>query len=227
MPGPLKRLSHDRHKGTCCCWSGSYNILMQESAGASDKSSHTSTSKTWHLQARSSCKDLLVRISREGLHQDPHKIFWQGPAQDHAEHFQKLSARPWREDVDRRWTCTSHAGTPRGLIFSEGPDDPHKIFSQGLALYKISKVPLGVFRRISVIFFKVPKDFRIKNYARSCKEPAQSGCTWTSHKRDLTRQFAGKKFRAPDLSRTFCATLHNQNAHGNVTTTYFMRKLLR
>ena len=89
------------------CWSGSYNILMQEFSGASDKSSHTSTSKTWHLQARSSCKDLLVRISREGLYQDPHKIFWQGPAQDHAEHFQKLSARPLREDLDRRPTRAS------------------------------------------------------------------------------------------------------------------------
>ena len=166
MPGPLKRLSHDRHKGTCCCWSGSYNILMQESAGASDKSSHTSTSKTWHLQARSSCKDLLVRISREGLHQDPHKIFWQGPAQDHAEHFQKLSARPWGEDVDRRWTCTSHAGTPRGLIFSEGPDDPHKIFSQGLVLVQDQQGSFRCFQKDFRNFFQGPKRF---SHKRLCK----------------------------------------------------------
>ena len=42
--------------------------------------------------------------------------------------------------------------------------------------------------RISAFFSRrTPKKMRIKNCARSCKEPAQSGCTWTSHKRNLTR----------------------------------------
>ena len=46
-----KRIWRDRHKRTCCCWSGSYKTLIQEPPKASNKSFHTSTSETWHLQA--------------------------------------------------------------------------------------------------------------------------------------------------------------------------------
>ena len=42
----LKRSSQDRHTRTCCCWSGSCKILIQEPPRASHKSFHTSTSKT-------------------------------------------------------------------------------------------------------------------------------------------------------------------------------------
>ena len=48
---------------------------------ASQKNFHTSTSKTWHLQ---DLQELQPMTSWRGSDQDLHKIFWQGPVQDHA-----------------------------------------------------------------------------------------------------------------------------------------------
>ena len=45
------------------------------------KNFHTSTSKTWHLQ---DLQELQPMTSWRGSDQDLHKIFWQGPVQDHA-----------------------------------------------------------------------------------------------------------------------------------------------
>ena len=46
-------------------------------------------------------------------------------------------------------------------------------------------------------------------------EPAPSTCIWTCHK--SMRKFTGKMARAPEVGRTFCASLRSRNAHGHVT----------
>ena len=92
MPRP-----QDRNQRTCCLH------LIQEPPKnlprASHKSFHTSTSKTWHLQApmQGPLRENLTRISRRsrdkdrykimqgpltGFHQDLDNIFSQGPQQD-------------------------------------------------------------------------------------------------------------------------------------------------
>ena len=69
---PRDHTIRDRHKRSCCCcccWRGSCTILMQETPRASQKSFHTSTSATWHLQ------DLHARTSSGRPQRDLHKIF--------------------------------------------------------------------------------------------------------------------------------------------------------
>ena len=77
---------------------------------ASQKSFHTSTSKTWHLQ------NLHARTCWWGSNQDLRQIFWQGLVQDHARTLQGHQS--------------SHKDLPK---FMQGPhQDLHNIFSQDL-----------------------------------------------------------------------------------------------
>ena len=114
-----KRSSQDRHKRTCCCWSGAYKVLTQEHPRSLPQEAFTQPPvrhgicKTFmqgtlqeeirRISIRSSLKDLhrimqrifqilFYRISKRSSHKDMYKIM-QGPL---------------REDTTRISTRSSH-----------------------------------------------------------------------------------------------------------------------
>ena len=60
MSIPEEQSSQDRHKGTCCCWSGAYKILRQKPPKSLHKSFHKSV-------RHGSCKIFMQWPLREDL----------------------------------------------------------------------------------------------------------------------------------------------------------------
>ena len=54
-------------------------------------------------------------------------------------------------------------------------------------------------------------------------EPAQSKCTWTSHKRHSMRELP-ETCHTPRTGPMFCASLRSRNAHGHRTRAILCRK---
>ena len=139
-----KRISQDRHKRTCCCWSGSYKILMQEPPKSLPQELFVQAPLRYgiceifmqgprredltRISTRSSVKDIytimhgplreeFIRISTRSSHKDMHKIT-QGPLrcqQDLGRTCTRSCTHP-RHDFIRICTTSSHKDRYKTLV---------------------------------------------------------------------------------------------------------------
>ena len=63
-----------------------------------------------------------------------------------------------------------------------------------------------------------------KSATHTSREPAQSTCTWTLHKRHSMREFTEKKMPQTRPRPTLCASLRSRNALGHFTRATFARE---